>query len=368
MARLFLRLFILILVLAAMSAGWMWWSYGHRQVVADGEQIEFALQKGRAGATSIASVLNASGVDVGSRELALIMRLRGDAARIKAGTYVIAGPATLQDVLGQMVSGQAEKGMLMRLIDGWNFREVRAALKRTPELEDTISAMSDAELMEALGAPGMSPEGRFAPDTYSYRPGSKDIELLRRAFVLQQRRLDAAWENRADGLTLKTPEDLLTLASIVEKETGNEEDREMVASVFHNRLRVGMPLQSDPTTIFGLGEKFDGNLRRADLRDRSPYNTYVHRGLPPSPIALPSLRALEATARPATSDKFYFVARGDGRSEFSADLKSHNRAVNQYQRGQAARQQRGAGAAASTTTGRGTGAAPGAPDAGQATP
>ena len=230
------------------------------------------------------------------------------------------------------MSGQQEKGKLITLVEGWNMRDLRAALKKAPDLNDTLSGLSDAALMEKLSMPGVNPEGRFAPDTYAYRPGSDDVELLRRALVLQQRRLDAAWENRATDSPLKTPAELLTLASVVEKETGHALDREMVASVFTNRLRKGMPLQSDPTTIYGLGERFDGNLRKKDLRDPSPYNTYVHRGLPPSPISLPGLHALQATARPAQSDKLYFVARGDGRSEFSADLASHNRAVDRFQR------------------------------------
>ena len=225
-------------------------------------------------------------------------------------------------------------------------RDIRAALKKAPGLNDTLSALSDAEVMERLGAPGVSPEGRFAPDTYAYRPGSDDITVLHRALALQQNRLQAAWENRATDSPLKTPDELLTLASVVEKETGHELDRDMVASVFINRLKKGMPLQSDPTTIYGLGEGFDGNLRKKDLRHPSPYNTYVHKGLPPTPISLPGMRALQATARPARSDNLYFVARGDARSEFSADLASHNRAVNRFQRKAGGKPLKGTAAAA----------------------
>ncbi|MDO4904867.1 MAG: endolytic transglycosylase MltG [Lautropia sp.] len=321
-----------LLSVTVLFAGWQWWSYGHRPLVEEGSEVSFEVPRGQAG-RQLAPVLQQAGIEVPGWKLALAFRLRGDAARLKAGRYTIAGPATLQDVLGQLVVGQVEKGKLLRLIDGWNFREVRAALRNAPELRDTLSSLSDEALMKQLGAPaGMSPEGRFAPDTYEYRPGSTDVELLKRAFVLQQQRLEAAWESRRPDLKLENPDELLILASIVEKETGLEEDREMVASVFHNRLRVGMPLQSDPTTIYGLGESFDGNLRRKDLRDRSPYNTYVHRGLPPGPIAMPGRRALAATANPASSENFYFVARGDGTSEFSKDLASHNRAVNRFQR------------------------------------
>lgn len=347
MRRLVSRLLLVLLLVVISVAGWQWWDYGHRPVVAAGSQASFELPRGHVG-SRLAEALNGAGIDVAPWKLALALRLRGDASRIKAGHYVIAGPATLQQVLGELVSGQVEKGKLLTLIDGWTFREVRAALRRAPDLKHTISALSDEALMAELGAPGSHPEGRFAPDTYAYRPGSTDIELLRRAHALQQRRLEAAWAARSDDLVLKSPDELLVLASIVEKETGHEDDREMVASVFHNRLRKRMPLQSDPTTIYGLGEKFDGNLRRVDLRSKSPYNTYVHKGLPPTPIALPSQRALEATARPAVSDKFYFVARGDGRSEFSADLASHNRAVNRFQRGKGSGPLHGTAAGAAT--------------------
>lgn len=351
MRRLLFRLLLVLLLVGVCLAGWQWWDYAHRPVVAEGEQASFEVPRGHVG-SRLADALKEGGIAVAPWKLALALRLRGDAARIKAGQYVIAGPATLPQVLGELVSGQIEKGRLFTLIDGWTFRDVRAALKRAPELKDTISGMSDEVLMAELGSASTHPEGRFAPDTYAYRPGSTDIELLRRAHALQQRRLEAAWAGRSDGLTLKSPDELLVLASIVEKETGHEADREMVASVFHNRLRTRMPLQSDPTTIYGLGEKFDGNLRRADLRSKSPYNTYVHKGLPPTPIALPSLRALEATARPAVSDKFYFVARGDGRSEFSADLASHNRAVNRFQRGRGQGPLHGTAAGAASAEGR----------------
>lgn len=333
MSRVFFRVVlpVLALVMLGATAGWLYGRYENHVLVPEGSEVRFDVPRGHAG-SRLPQVLQQAGIDVSDWQVALAMRLRGDAARIKAGSYVIPGPVTLEGVLNELVNGQQEKGLPMRVGDGWTFRELRAALKRAPELKDTISGIPDAELMKQLGAPGVSPEGRFAPDTYAYRPGSNDVDVLKRAFALQQRRLEAAWQSRTPDLTLKSPDELLTLASIVEKETGHESDREMVASVFHNRLKKNMPLQSDPTTIYGLGERFDGNLRKADLRDRSPWNTYVHRGLPPTPIANPGLRALQATARPAVSDKFYFVARGDGRSEFSADLASHNRAVDRFQR------------------------------------
>jgi hypothetical protein len=347
--RLLRRLLLSVLLVCLSVAGWQWWSYGHRVLVADGAEAAFDVPRGQAGPQRLAGVLQQAGVPVSSWQLAAALRLRGDAAQIKAGNYLITGPATLQDVLGELVAGQQEKGRLLTLLEGWRMRDIRAALKRAPELNDTLSALSDAEVMERLGVAGASPEGRFAPDTYAYRPGSDDITVLHRALALQQNRLQAAWENRATDSPLKTPDELLTLASVVEKETGHELDRDMVASVFINRLKKGMPLQSDPTTIYGLGEGFDGNLRKKDLRHPSPYNTYVHKGLPPTPISLPGMRALQATARPARSDNLYFVARGDGRSEFSADLASHNRAVNRFQRKAGGQPLKGTAAAAEAT-------------------
>jgi UPF0755 protein len=220
----------------------------------------------------------------------------------------------------------------LRLIEGWTFRQVRAELARTTTLKAESAALSDAELMDRLGAPGTAPEGRFFPDTYTYAKGSSDLAVLRRAHAAMRKRVEAAWSQRAPDSPLKSADELLTLASIVEKETGRAEDRPMVASVFVNRLRIRMPLQTDPTVIYGLGERFDGNLRRKDLQTDTPYNTYTRAGLPPTPIALPGRDSLMAVVQPAGSKALYFVARGDGSSQFSETLADHNRAVDKYQR------------------------------------
>jgi UPF0755 protein len=184
-----------------------------------------------------------------------------------------------------------------------------------------------------LGKSDLAPEGRFLPDTYHFSKGSSDLDLLKRAATAMDKHLTTAWQNRDLGLPLKNANEALVLASIVEKETGLSSDRRMIASVFHNRLRIQMPLQTDPTVIYGLGASFDGNLRRADLQSDHPWNTYVHKGLPPTPIAMPGVAALEATLHPATSKALYFVARGDGSSQFSDNLADHNAAVDRYQRG-----------------------------------
>ena len=280
----------------------------------------------------LATTLQKAGVSVQPWELALAWRLRGDSDQIKAGRYELEGPLTLQALLNQLVVGQAAKERMIVLIEGWTFRQVREALAKAPELVNTTADLTDAQVMQKVDPAQSHPEGMFAPDTYAYPPQSTDVELLTRAYKLQRQRLAAAWEGRAEGLQLRDERDLLILASIIEKESSRDEDRAMVSSVFHNRLRLGMMLQSDPTTIYGIGDTFDGNLRRNHLRADSPYNTYMRNGLTPTPISMPGNGSLQAAARPAQSKALYFVSRGDGSSEFSNDLNSHNRAVNRYQR------------------------------------
>ena len=204
----------------------------------------------------------------------------------------------------------------------------------SPDLKHATAALSDEQLMAALGEPGVPAEGRFFPDTYTYAKGSSDVAVLKRALHAMDKRLAAAWEGRAPTVAVKTADEALILASIVEKETGKAEDRPLIAAVFSNRLRAGMPLQTDPTVIYGMGAAFNGNLRKKDLQADTPWNTYVHAGLPPTPIAIPGKASLVATLHPADSKALYFVARGDGSSQFSASLDEHNRAVNKYQRGQ----------------------------------
>jgi len=221
----------------------------------------------------------------------------------------------------------------LTLVEGWNFRQVRAALA-TAELKPDSAALGEAALMERLGRTGVAAEGRFFPDTYTYAKGASDLTVLRRALHAMDRQLAAAWEQRAADTPLKTPDEALVLASIVEKETGREADRALVAGVFTNRLRASMLLQTDPTVIYGLGERFDGNLRKRDLQTDTPYNTYTRTGLPPTPISMPGKASLLAAVQPERTKALYFVARGDGSSHFSSSLDEHNRAVGRYQRGQ----------------------------------
>lgn len=262
-------------------------------------------------------------------------RWSGDARRIRAGSYEIEPGTTPRHLLSKMVRGD-ETLATVRLIEGWTFRQFRAELAKADSLKPTTAGMTDAEIMAALGEPGVAPEGRFYPDTYAYSKGSSDLAVLKRAHHAMQTRLEAAWANRAPDTPLRSAGELLTLASIVEKETGVATDRGKVAAVFINRLKISMPLQTDPTVIYGLGKAFDGNLRKIDLLTDTPFNTYTRQGLPPTPISMPGKASLLAVVRPAISNALYFVARGDGSSEFSDDLVAHNRAVNLYQRGKAA--------------------------------
>jgi UPF0755 protein len=259
-------------------------------------------------------------------------RWSGDARRIRAGTYEIATGTTPTALLQKMVDGDTLQ-LTIRFIEGWTVRELRAELARADDLKPTTATLSDAELMAALGVPGVAAEGRFFPDTYSFSPGSTDLVLLQKAREAMEEQLAEAWAARAPDTPLKSPDEALILASIVEKETGQASERGLVAGVFVNRLRLGMMLQTDPTVIYGLGTSFDGNLRKRDLLADTPYNTYTRAGLPPTPIALPGRASLRAAVQPEPTRALYFVARGDGSSVFSDNLDDHNRAVNKYQRG-----------------------------------
>ncbi len=251
---------------------------------------------------------------------------------IKAGSYRIEGGMTPLGLLDTLARGNTIKESLT-LIEGWNFAQVRAEMARQRHLRHDSAGLDDTQMLARV-APGYAhPEGLFYPDTYFYDRGSSDLLLLQQAHQRMLKMLDQSWAKRASGLPYEKPYDALIMASIVEKETGREEDRRRVASVFVNRLRQGMLLQTDPTVIYGIGSSFDGNLRKQDLQTDTPYNTYLRPGLPPTPIAMPGRASLDAALNPAPGADLYFVARGDGSSEFSSNLDDHNRAVNRYQRG-----------------------------------
>ena len=324
------RLLVLIVVAALAVAGAGYW-WLHQPIVAGDKAIELEIEPGTA-PRAVAQAAQAAGLGVNADLLYWWFRLSGQDRKIRAGNYEIPVGTTPQSLLTRLVRGEDSQRVLT-IVEGWNFRQMRAALAKEENLKHDSAAMTPEQIMEALGRPGLAAEGRFFPDTYAFSKGSSDLAVLKRAMHAMDKRLEAAWSLKEADSPLKTPEDLLTLASIVEKETGKAADRGLVAGVFANRLRIGMLLQTDPTVIYGLGEKFDGNLRKRDLQADTPWNTYTRAGLPPTPIAMPGKASLMAAVQPDKTKALYFVAKGDGSSHFSESLDEHNRAVNAYIRG-----------------------------------
>jgi UPF0755 protein len=322
-------LFTAALAMAVLAASAAWWL--NQPLMLNAESVELSVEPGTS-PRDIAQGWVQAGVQASPRCLYEWFRWSGQARKIRAGSYEIGRGTTPIALLNRMVRGD-ESLASVKLLEGWTFRQWRIELAKAEALKPTTAAWSDADIMAALGVAGTPPEGRFFPDTYAYSKGSDDLAVLKRAHRAMQKRLDDAWAQRPADTPLKSTSDALVLASIVEKETGAAADRGRVAAVFSNRLRIGMPLQTDPSVIYGLGEAFDGNLRKRDLQADTPFNTYTRGGLPPTPIAMPGKAALLAAVRPDPSPALYFVARGDGSSEFSQTLAEHNRAVNKFQRG-----------------------------------
>jgi UPF0755 protein len=321
---------LLLLGLSGIVAATLAWTWLDRPLTLATPSAEVSIEAGTA-PRDVANAWVGAGVKTQAEFLYQWFRWSGQARRIRAGSYQIEAGTTPRQLLAKMVQGD-ELLEKLRLGEGWTLRQVRAALQQAPQLKPTTAQMSDEQLMQALGAPGLPGEGAFFPDTYPYSRGVSDLTVLRRARAVMQQHLQSSWDKRSADSPLKSTDQALILASIVEKETGPKDDPAMVAAVFLNRLRIGMPLQSDPTVIYGLGEAFDGNLRKRDLLADGPYNTYVRPGLPPTPIAMPSRASIQAVTQPAPTRALYFVARGDGSSVFSNNLAEHNRAVNEYQR------------------------------------
>jgi UPF0755 protein len=260
----------------------------------------------------------------------IFARLMGAAGEIKAGSYQVDTKISPYQLLDKIVRGDFALAEI-RLVEGWTFTQVRKALNEHPALRHDSVELTGAQIVERIGIPNASPEGMFFPDTYYFAVASSDLALLKQAYARMQAKLDSLWEQRLSGLPFRNTYEALIFASIVEKETGREEERDLVSAVFINRLKRGMRLQTDPTVIYGLGENFDGNLRRRDLLADTAYNTYTRFGLPPTPIAMPGEASIRAALNPAHSSALYFVARGDGSQQYSSTLTEHNRAVNKYQ-------------------------------------
>lgn len=297
-----------------------------------GNTREFVIEQG-ATLRSVSKGLASAGVIDHAWRFEVLGRALKREGALKAGNYQLDARWSALELLDG-ITGRAVASLdRLVLVEGWTFRQFRAALDAHPALRHETTAWDDRTLVEKIGLGAeVHPEGRFFPDTYYFAKGTSDLSVLRRAAVRMQETLDRQWAQRRDGLPIATSYEALILASIVEKETGRASDRPLVAAVLVNRLRRGMRLQVDPTVIYGLGDEFDGDLRRSHLERDTPYNTYTRAGLPPTPIAAPGLASIAAVLNPASSSALYFVARGDGSSEFSDSLAEHNRAVSRYQR------------------------------------
>lgn len=333
--RIFLYKLLATSVLAiSLVAGWLWMDYRNfleTPLALPEEGAVYTVIPGTS-LRQIAKDLTELGVLRSPTYLVWYGRVTGHARRIQAGEYRIQSGATPVSLVSDFVAGNVQQYSLT-LVEGWNYQQVLEAVRSSEYLTQTLGAVSRDTLLPKLGYPEQHPEGMFFPDTYYFPRGTTDEAFLQRAYDAMQSHLAEQWANRSEGLPVSTPYEALILASIIEKETAVPDERKAIAGVFVRRLQKGMRLQTDPTVIYGLGDKYDGNLRRRDLRSDNPYNTYRIRGLPPTPIAMPSLAAIEAALHPAPGEALYFVSRGDGSHEFSATLEEHNEAVIKYQLG-----------------------------------
>lgn len=327
--RVLKALVALTLLVVVAFGGWAWQRYhgfADTPVALTGSERIIAVERGD-GFQDILDKLRAAGVEEGhDLEWKVLAQEMQVLSRLQVGDYAIRHGITPRELLAKLESGKVIQHRFT-LVEGWNLRELRAALAKDEVLVQQVRGLDDRALMVALDRPGQHPEGRFLPETYHYTRGMTDLDLLRRAGLAMDKAMADAWASRAAGIPIQTPEQLLTLASIIEKETGKASERPEIAGVFARRLTLGMRLQTDPTVIYGIGSAYDGNIRRSDLTTDTPYNTYTRAGLPPTPIAMPGREALFAAANPAQGDTLYFVSRGDGSHVFSATLAEHNRAV-----------------------------------------
>ena len=324
-----LRRLITVALSAAILAG-AWLAYFAAQpLTLPRTPFDFTIRTG-AGLKAVSRQLASEGLMLEGESLWILARLMGKAPAVQAGTYRLTEPITPLDLLDKLARGDV---MLveMRFIEGTTFRQWLAQVRNQSQLRQTLGGKTANEIAALVGLPEGSPEGWFFPDTYRFAPGISDADLLRRAHGAMKRRLDEAWTARLPTVPLTTPYQALTLASIIEKETGAASERPLIASVFYNRIRRGMRLQTDPTVIYGMGEAYDGNIRKKDLTTDTPWNTYTRDGLPPTPIAMPGAGSLTAVSKPAESEFLYFVGKGDGTHQFSRTLEEHNRAVVRYQ-------------------------------------
>jgi UPF0755 protein len=318
---------IIVLIFLA-AAGLTFWA--QQPITADGKPIEFTVKPGSTLRSSAQQIAGA-GIPLNPILFEMLVRVTNKSARLKAGNYELKPATTPLMLIEQLARGEFAQESLA-IIEGWTFKQMRQAIASHPALKHDTLELTDQQILDKIAADFHKAEGLFFPDTYLFAKGASDLQIYRQAHEHMMKRLREAWDKRDGNLPYKTPYEGLIMASIVEKETGQTSDRSMIAAVFVNRLKLGMMLQTDPTVIYGMGEQYDGNIRKGDLKKDTPYNTYTRAGLPPTPIALPGADSLLATFKPAKTDALYFVSRGDGSSQFSNNLTDHNRAVNQYQR------------------------------------
>lgn len=317
-----------VIVSVAAVAGFSYWAKSPLET--GGQPIEFTINPG-SGVGAAAQQMAKAGVPVNPQLFNILARVTGQAGKIKAGSYELKPDTTPRRLLTQIVRGEFAQEAVT-IVEGWTFKQMRAALAAHERLRHDTVKLSDEELMKKISSEYTNPEGLFFPDTYLFAKGSSELAIYKQAHQAMLNHLKAAWEGRDPSLPYKNPYEALIMASIIEKETGQKSERNMIAGVFVNRLRTGMMLQTDPAVIYGMGKTFAGDIRKQDLLTDTPYNTYTRTGLPPTPIALPGVQSLAAALAPAKTQALYFVARGDGTSQFSDNLNDHNRAVNQYQR------------------------------------
>ncbi len=315
-------------VVVAIAVAYLFWSWNHALHPGSANYIV----KAGTGFNALAAELERRGTLLETRSFVLLGYATVGKREIKSGEYRFRDGMNAREILEQVAAGRVVEYPL-RFVEGWTFRQLLDEMAKAPNLAHTLKGKSHAEIMTELGAPGLHPEGRFYPDTYFYASGQSDLVILRRAYERMQARLQREWENRDADLPLRSADEALVLASIIEKETARSEERQLIAGVFINRLNKRIRLGTDPTVIYGLGEKFDGNLRKKDLLTDTPYNTYTRHGLPPTPIALPGGESVYAAVHPEKTQALYFVSRGNGSHEFSDSLEAHNRAVSKYQLG-----------------------------------
>ena len=320
----------LLAMLVLAGSVWLWLQrpLGMPATVTAQQPMDLVIAPGTS-ARALAKQLTRAGIDAPDWALFAYFRLSGDSRRIQAGSYEFTPGLTPKSLLDKLVRGD-QAFRQITLIEGWNYRQVFQAIESARDVQQDTTDLDVPDIMALIGKPGVHPEGQFFPDTYRFPKNAKASSILRMASTALDRRLEQAWAERDDGLPLNSPRDALILASIIEKETGAPKDRADIAGVFINRLRIGMRLQTDPAVIYGLGERFDGNLRKVDLKTDTVYNTYTRAGLPPTPIAMPSYASMLAAVQPSDTKAFYFVARGDGTSQFSVTLAEHNAAVRRF--------------------------------------